>query len=117
MLEQDYAVTRRLTHYLSKLDRGPNSGKREIPFKASFMVQVPKHDSVTFLIRSTLWPKISERDGVTFLKRSTLWPRAASENFEVNCVVICYKSVLAPVALSFGSVGLCINIFNALCFR
>ena len=72
--------------------------RRDIPYEVDFMAQVPKRDSVTFLLRSTLWPS------------------AAGENFEVYWVVVCYKSVLAPVTLSFGSAGHCINVFNAVRF-
>ena len=43
------------------------------------MAQNRKRDVVTFLIRSTFWPKILQRDVVTFLMRSTLWPKLRSK--------------------------------------
>ena len=47
-----------------------------IPYKVNFMAQNGQRDVVTFLIRSTLWPRMWQRDVVTFLKRSTVWPKS-----------------------------------------
>ena len=61
--------------YRSKLGRWPKTQYVTMTHSLKGQLYDPKRDVVTFLTKSTLWPKSRQRDVVTFIQWSTLRPK------------------------------------------